>query len=120
MLLFFPQEQFYGNLEYKLYIGLKKNDRILSQFLFRLREGNGKANYIIGITDEGFLHITNIKLIIQSIFNFIYVVTICVYFSLNFSTKSTGKLSFGNLILDFFGKTSIFSYSSIFFALLNL
>lgn len=74
MLFFFPQEQFYGNLEYKLYIGLKKNDRILSQFLFRLREGNGKANYIIGITDEGFLHITNIKLIIQSIFNFIHIV----------------------------------------------
>ena len=45
----FEPEQFYGNIEYKLYIGSKKNDRILSQFLFRMREGNGKAIYIIGI-----------------------------------------------------------------------
>ena len=87
MLLFFPPEQFYGNLEYKLYIGLKKNDRILSQFLFRLREGNGKAIYIIGITDEGFLHITNIKLIMQSIFNFIHIVGKYATYKLRIFTK---------------------------------
>ena len=74
MISLFEPEQFYGNLEYKLYIGSKKNDRILSQFFFRLREGNGKAIYIIGITDNGFLHITNIKLIIESIHNFIHIV----------------------------------------------
>ena len=73
MISLFEPEQFYGNLEYKLYIGSKKNDRILSQFFFRLREGNGKAIYIIGITDNGFLHITNIKLILESIHNFIYI-----------------------------------------------
>ena len=47
MLSFFPPEQFYGNQEYKLCINPKKKDRILSQFLFRLREGHGKAIYFI-------------------------------------------------------------------------
>jgi len=55
----FEPEQFYGNIEYKLYISSKKNERIFSQFLFRMREGNGKAIYIIGITDQGKLHIRN-------------------------------------------------------------
>lgn len=67
----FEPEQFYGNIEYKLYIGSKKNDRILSQFLFRLREGNGKTIYFIGLTDKGALYITNIKPILISINNFI-------------------------------------------------
>ena len=48
----FEPENYYGNIEYKLYISSKKFDRILSQFLFRMREGNGKAIYIIGITDN--------------------------------------------------------------------
>ena len=74
MTSFFEPEEFYGNLEYKLYIGSKKNDRILSQFFFRLREGSGKATYIIGITDNGFLQITDIKFIIDSIHNFINIV----------------------------------------------
>lgn len=70
----FEPEQFYGNIEYKLYISSKKNDRIFSQFLFRMREGNGKAIYIIGITDNGNLHMKNIKLIYQSIKNFLNIV----------------------------------------------
>jgi len=74
MTSFFGPEEFYGNLEYKLYIGSKKNDRILSQFFFRLREGNGKAIYIIGISDSGFLQITNIKFIMDSIRNFMNIV----------------------------------------------
>ena len=74
MLSFFPPEQFYGNQEYKLYINPKKKDRILSQFLFRLREGHGKAIYFIGITDKGSLYITSLKSIIQSILNFIHII----------------------------------------------
>lgn len=70
----FESEQFYGNIEYKLYISSKKNERIFSQFLFRMREGNGKAIYIIGITDKGNLHMKNIKLIYQSIKNFLNIV----------------------------------------------
>ena len=70
----FEPENFYGNIEYKLYISSKKNERILSQFLFRMREGNGKAIYIIGITDQGKLHIKNIKLIYASIKNFLNIV----------------------------------------------
>ena len=70
----FEPENYYGNIEYKLYISSKKNDRIFSQFLFRMREGNGKAIYIIGITDQGQLHIKNIKLIYHSIKNFLNVV----------------------------------------------
>ena len=111
MLLFFPQEQFYGNLEYKLYIGLKKNDRILSQFFFRLREGNGKAIYIIGITDSGFLHITNIKFIIESIHNFIRIVGKYSTFKIRIFTKKpyvyaiicleNNKISQINDVIDF-------------------
>jgi|TARA_B100000401_G_C52126537_1_gene402834 GTPase len=70
----FEPENFYGNIEYKLYISSKKNDRLFSQFLFRMREGNGKAIYIIGITDNGKLHIKNIKLIYYSIKNFLNII----------------------------------------------
>ena len=82
----FEPEQFYGNIEYKLYIGSKKNERIFSQFLFRMREGNGKAIYIIGITDKGNLHIKDVKLIYQSIRNFLNIVENYAHFKIRLFT----------------------------------
>ena len=85
----FEPEQFYGNIEYKLYISSKKFDRILSQFLFRMREGNGKAIYIIGITDKGKLHIKDIKLIYKSIKNFLNIIQNYATFKIKLFTCNT-------------------------------
>jgi GTPase len=75
MLKFFDKESDEGNIEYKLFISKKKcKHRLLSQCFYRIREGNGKAIYIIGITDNGELFITNIKLLIYSIINFINII----------------------------------------------
>lgn len=55
-----PQEDDEGNREYKWKIIVedekfrdKKVTKLASQMLFRLYEGNGKAVYILGITDDG-------------------------------------------------------------------
>ena len=55
-----PQENDEGNREYKWKIIVedekirdKKVTKLASQMLFRLYEGNGKAVYILGITDDG-------------------------------------------------------------------
>lgn len=85
----FEPEEFYGNIEYKLYIGSQKNDRIFSQFLFRMREGNGKAIYIIGITDKGKLHIRDIKLIYKSIKNFLNIVENYAHYKIKLFTYNS-------------------------------
>lgn len=85
----FEPEQFYGNIEYKLFIGSLKNERIFSQFLFRMREGNGKAIYIIGITDKGKLHIKDVKLIYQSIRNFLNIVENYAHFKIRLFTRNS-------------------------------
>lgn len=51
-----PQEQYYGNREYKYKItDISKNklDKRATQCLFRLYEGKGKAVYLLGVDDNG-------------------------------------------------------------------
>ena len=59
-----PPEFYYGNKEYKISLNInkiknikKKKNKILnekaSQMLFRIVEGNGKAVYLIGVSDNG-------------------------------------------------------------------
>ncbi len=51
-----PPEVEEGNREYKLKLNIMDKDRFnrfTSQMKFRLYEGNGKALYIIGISDDG-------------------------------------------------------------------
>jgi GTPase len=85
----FTPELYYGNMEYKLYISLKKKERILSQFFFRMREGNGKSIYIIGITDTGFLFIQNLNLIIKSINNLLTIVKKYATYKIKVFTKKS-------------------------------
>ena len=50
------KERYYGNKEYKLkLVNIDKNkiDRLITQFKFRLFEGNGIAWYYLGYTDYG-------------------------------------------------------------------
>ena len=45
-----------GNIEYKLFLSPKSEDRLkelISQMGFRLNEGNGECVYILGVTDLG-------------------------------------------------------------------
>lgn len=63
----FGKEPDLGNIEYKLYINPKKKDKLVSQFFFRMREGSGKAIYLLGIHDSGTLHIKNTKYILYNI-----------------------------------------------------
>lgn len=73
MLKLFDSELYYGNIEYKALIHFSNNNKIerfITQLLFRIREGNGKAIYIIGITDSGYLFINNLKLLFYSLYNF--------------------------------------------------
>ena len=73
MYKFYDQENYDGNIEYKTFIqfiNIQKKQNFISQLKFRLREGNGKAIYIIGITDFGELFATHIKMILPSINNF--------------------------------------------------
>ena len=51
----FGKEPGEGNIEYKLYINPKKKDKLVSQFFFRMREGSGKAIYLLGVHDSGSL-----------------------------------------------------------------
>ena len=52
-----PEEEYYGNREYKLFLDIHNNNEKLhkrsTQLLFRLCEGDGKAIYLIGIDDAG-------------------------------------------------------------------
>lgn len=55
-----PPEEFYGNKEYKWKIIPKdinmldnKANKLASQLMYRIYEGDGKAVYIIGVLDNG-------------------------------------------------------------------
>lgn len=52
-----PEEEYYGNREYKLYLDTYNNrDKLQkrsTQLLYRLNEGNGRAIYLIGVDDNG-------------------------------------------------------------------
>lgn len=51
-----PPEEYFGNIEYKKSIINKNNNRLeelATQMNFRLNEGNGTANYYLGINDDG-------------------------------------------------------------------
>ena len=51
-----PAEDEFGNKEYKLKLIEKeqdKYDRLASQMIYRLFEGDGKAIYILGVSDNG-------------------------------------------------------------------
>ena len=53
---FIEQEQYYGNVEYKLRFESMDEDKIkkyATQMKFRLIEGNGEAIYLIGVEDNG-------------------------------------------------------------------
>jgi hypothetical protein len=80
MIKLFDKENDEGNIEYKLIINKKKTTKLITQFFFRLREGNGKCIYIIGIDDNGFLHFTNIKYILLNTLFFIKLIKIYAHF----------------------------------------
>jgi len=71
---FFERENDIGNIEYKIYINPKKNNKLLSQFYYRMHEGGGKAIYFIGVHDHGHLYITNISMLLKSINRFINII----------------------------------------------
>lgn len=52
-----PEEEYYGNREYKLYLDTYNNwDKLQkrsTQLLYRLNEGDGRAIYLIGVDDNG-------------------------------------------------------------------
>lgn len=52
-----PEEEYYGNREYKLYLDTNNNNDKLhkrsTQLLYRLNEGGGRAIYLIGVDDNG-------------------------------------------------------------------
>ena len=53
---FIEQEQYYGNVEYKLRFESMDEDKIkkyATQMKFRLIEGKGEAIYLIGVEDNG-------------------------------------------------------------------
>ena len=74
MYKFLDKENDEGNCEYKLIINKRKNINLTTQFFFRLREGNGKCLYIIGIDDNGFLYFKDFKTVFISTFYFINII----------------------------------------------
>ena len=51
-----PQEDDYGNTEYKLKLVNPSQDKLqhrTTQMKFRLQEGSGEAKYMIGLEDDG-------------------------------------------------------------------
>tara|TARA_Y100000996_G_scaffold345881_1_gene283900 strand:+ start:17464 stop:17808 length:345 start_codon:yes stop_codon:yes gene_type:complete len=68
----FNEEEYYGAIEYKAFIHFpfaEKKLRFTSQINFRLIEGNGKAIYLVGVNDYGFLFCNKLKLLLISIYN---------------------------------------------------
>ena len=53
---------------------IKKNIKLTTQFFFRMREGNGKCIYIIGIGNNCFLQIKNFKTIFECTLYFINII----------------------------------------------
>jgi GTPase len=77
-----PKEKYYGNREYKRHLILDskniKNEHTLlqkrcTQLLFRIREGRGKAVYLIGVEDNGNANGLLQDECIKSIKNFIVI-----------------------------------------------
>ncbi len=55
-MLKYPPEKEFGNIEYKLKLIGKSDDRIAelsTQMRMRVDEGGGESIYIIGVTDDG-------------------------------------------------------------------
>ena len=72
MLKLLEKENDLGNVEYKSVINKSKNrkENLITQFFFRLREGNGISKYIIGIDDNGNLLFKKLKDILNSVLYF--------------------------------------------------
>ncbi len=76
-----PKEKYYGNREYKRHLILDEKNKVYlkqlqkrcTQLLFRIREGHGKAVYLIGVEDNGNAYGLLQDECIQSIKNFIHI-----------------------------------------------
>ena len=70
-----PEEDYYGNREYKLYLDTYNNyDKLQkrsTQLLYRLNEGEGRAIYLIGINDNGVSVGCNLQDLFKSILSII-------------------------------------------------
>jgi len=66
-----PEEEYYGNREYKLYLDTYNNwDKLQkrsTQLLYRLNEGEGRAIYLIGVDDNGISIGCNLQDLFKSI-----------------------------------------------------
>jgi GTPase len=72
-----PKEKYYGNREYKMKIidlCPKKLEKRATQCLFRIYEGSGKAEYFIGVADNGNIIGLTYEELCLSIENFIKIV----------------------------------------------
>lgn len=76
-----PKEKYYGNREYKRHLILEDKNKLYvkqlqkrcTQLLFRIREGHGKAVYLIGVEDNGHANGILQDECVQSIKNFIII-----------------------------------------------
>jgi GTPase len=76
-----PKEKYYGNREYKRHLILDEKNKVFAkqmqkrttQLLFRIREGHGKAVYLIGVEDNGNANGLSQDECMQSIKNFITI-----------------------------------------------
>lgn len=76
-----PKEKYYGNREYKRHLILENKNKLYekqlqkrcTQLLFRIREGSGKAVYLIGVEDNGNANGLLQDECMQSIKNFIMI-----------------------------------------------
>ncbi len=76
-----PKEKYYGNREYKRHLILEDKNKLYAkqlqkrctQLLFRIREGCGKAVYLIGVEDNGHANGILQDECVQSIKNFILI-----------------------------------------------
>lgn len=66
-----PEEEYYGNREYKLFLdtfnNLDKLQKRSTQLLYRLNEGEGRAIYLIGVDDNGLSVGCNLQDLFKSI-----------------------------------------------------
>jgi GTPase len=72
-----PKEKYYGNREYKMKItdlSPKKLEQRTTQCLFRIHEGEGYAQYFLGIDDNGMIVGLTYEELCISIKNFIKIV----------------------------------------------
>ena len=72
-----PEEKYYGNREYKIKIcelSPKKLEQRTTQCLFRIHEGEGRAQYFLGIADDGNIVGLTYEELCISIKNFIKII----------------------------------------------